>query len=129
MITSYSCIVNHCILKSIFKIVRNQKIIDSPSDITSSRSCPVAPPSIGISFRRIEISKAIDKSGLEKISYSLSFFVGKSCTHRVLFWTSQIYLLMCDIEISTYHDWFCLFKPSEILEKCFIPHMVAILKP
>ena len=82
---------------------RNEEVVDAPANVVFASFTPMAPPSVTLFFW-VQGTKSIDKVGIDEISDSLSFFVGKASVVVVGLGTSKIDLVMSGIEIATnYH--------------------------
>src|SRR3989338_7068689 len=100
MIRSENILVNQCFFDLFLQLSANEKIIDSPTDISSSSIGEMTPPSImPVAFSKD--SKSINKSCINYFLDSLTLLGCESLLADIFLRASQVVFGMGHIEVST----------------------------
>ncbi len=105
---------------------RNKEIVDTPPHILLTRTTAVAPPAVGATGIGMQLAETVGESCMQQLAEAGALLVGKSGITPVRTRIGKIYLLMCHIEIATYHNRLLGIQTGEESAEISIPtHPVA----
>ena len=120
MIRSLNIGLNSCIYKSVFQIVRGEKVVYSPAYVPFPGSGAHVPPGVIVGLL-IEVSESIDKALVYEFVHPGSFFGQEAGIALVVFRSGQVYLFVGGVEIAADNYLFAGFLDfAHMLEESII---------
>ena len=96
-------------------ILRNDKIVYTPSGVSFPCAHAVGPPGVCSCFIRMQVAKAVYKSGLQQAGELVAFLIGKTGAVMIALRVFQVYFLMSNIQISAVEHSLALAELGEIV--------------
>ena len=100
--------------------LRDDKIVDTPTDISSASVRPKTPPRI-VPVTLLELAEGIDKARIDNCVEVRSFLIRKSSVFPIRLWVGQVVFCMRNIQVPAKYDWLRFFQRLHPSEKGFIP--------
>ena len=72
-------------------------VVDTPSDVVSTRASTVAPPRVGVGLIGVEVAEGVNESSIDQFSETGPFFVRKPSASMIGFWAGKIDFLVRNV--------------------------------
>ncbi len=108
----------------LFQNIRDQNVVDSPTDVAGTGVCEMRPPRIEtVAF--MKEAERVDESNINEVLKTLAFLIGETFQADIFLWSSKIVRRMGYVQVTAEYDWLALFELFAIGQKGRIPLLVA----
>jgi hypothetical protein len=127
VVTAHDAGVNLGGNHSFNEILRNQEVVDAPSDVASASVGEVGPPGV-VTIALLEESKGVDEPGVYEILKASTFLSGVTRFARVGLGISKVVGSVRHVQVTAEDDRFRAFKLCHVLQERWIPKGMTKLK-
>ena len=113
MVASVNVVVNGRVLDVLHELLVHHKVVQPPAYILFPAPSPHAPPAV-LHHLRVEVSERVHPPIFKELAETVALLNSESSGFLVSFWSSNIDLLMANIQISTPNNSFFLSEGFEI---------------
>jgi len=112
---------------SLPELLRDPKVVDSPADVPLPRVTAISPPTVSAGAS-VELTKRIEKPGVNDLVQSRALFVGKSRVPPIRLGIRQIDFVVGTVDIATKNHRLASVQLLHVREECGIP-LLPVVEP
>jgi hypothetical protein len=91
---------NDVVLDMFHEALRDEEVVQAPSDVLGSGVAHVAPEGVGSCEFRVEVTECVDEAQRQKLGEAIAFFLSETSVSLVRFGIGQVNFLVRDVHVA-----------------------------